>query len=167
MPETFETRRDVLKPTMRPCAHRLELERGVGACITGIFRTLWGTQDQMAKTFGCTADNVRKHILNLLKDGGLDEKSTLEKHSEVQDEGGRKVTRQVDRYNRDVMLSVGYRVSSAKATAFRKWATGTLSDVIIKGYSVDRDRLENDPAARRSLTEMLLAIRSPDTGGLQ
>ena len=78
MPETFETRRYVLKPTMRPCSQRLELERGVGACITGIFRTLWGTRDQIAKTFGCTEDNVRKHILNLLKDGGWTKSQLLE-----------------------------------------------------------------------------------------
>lgn len=99
--------------------------------INGDRETLWGTRQQIAAAFGCTEDNVRKHIANIYEEKELLESATSERISEVQKEGARNVTRNVEYYNLDVVLAVGYRVSTQKATKFRQWATKTLKDLVI------------------------------------
>jgi hypothetical protein len=121
--------------------------------------TIWGTRHEIAELFGCTEDNVRKHIRKVYEDKELDENRTSEKTSEVQLEGERSVARQIERYNLDVMLSVGYRVSTGKATEFRQWATKTLREVMTKGFVLDEERLASDLGLQEELAAKLRHIR--------
>jgi hypothetical protein len=122
-------------------------------------QTLWGTRAQIAATFGCTERNVNIHIQNIYNEGELEEEATQKKSFLVQIEGGREVKRPVDMFNLDMILSVGYRVNSRNATEFRQWATRTLRQFIATGYTVDAERIANDPAAQQSLAELLRHIR--------
>lgn len=108
--------------------------------------TVWLSQKQMSELFGKDVRTVNEHIKNVFKEGELEPKSTLRKFRMVQKEGKRDVTRDVDCYNLDVILSVGYRVSSKQGTAFRQWSTKVLSDHLVKGITVNAKRLEQRPA---------------------
>lgn len=103
--------------------------------------TVWLTQKQMGELFEVSSDNIGLHIKNILRDGELDS-STTEKTSVVQKEGSRNVRRNVNIYNLDMILSVGYRVNSKKGIVFRKWANNILRDYMIKGYAVNDKRLQ-------------------------
>ena len=127
--------------------------------VNGDKDTIWGTRQEIAAAFGCTEDNVRKHIRKIYEDKELDEDSTSEKNSEVQTEGGRSVKRGVDSYNLDVILAVGFRVSTKQATTFRRWANQTLKEFITVGYVLNHARLAGDAAAQQQLAEALRAIR--------
>lgn len=105
-------------------------------------QTLWLSQRLMAEVFDKDTDTIGLHIKNIYSEGELEENSTTEHFSVVQQEGKRKVTRQVKFYNLDVILSVGYRVSSKKGTQFRIWANQVLKDYLVKGYSVNEKRLK-------------------------
>ena len=124
--------------------------------------TVWGTQQQIADAFGVNVPAVSKHIANIYEQQELDPKATLSKMEIVRLEGGRQVARQVDHYNLDVILSVGYRVSSAKATAFRKWATQTLRRYLTDGFALNEARLRSDPNALRDLAGRVRALRSEE-----
>ena len=102
--------------------------------------TVWLNTEQMAELFGRDYKTIRKHINNALKEE-LDE-STIANFATVQKEGDREVTREIEYYNLDVIISVGYRVKSKQGIAFRKWATKVLKDYMIKGYAVNEKRLE-------------------------
>ena len=102
--------------------------------------TVWLNTEQMAELFGRDYKTIRKHINNALKEE-LDE-STIANFATVQKEGNREVTREIEYYNLDVIISVGYRVKSKQGIAFRKWATKVLKDYMIKGYAVNEKRLE-------------------------
>jgi death-on-curing family protein len=104
--------------------------------------TLWLSQRLMAELFEKDTDTVGLHIKNIFSEGELSEESTTEFFSVVQTEGKREVERKVKFYNLDVILSVGYRVSSKKGTQFRMWATQRLKDHLVKGYSINQKRLE-------------------------
>lgn len=121
--------------------------------------TIWGTRSEIARAFGCTERNVNIHIQNIYDDGELPSDSTRKESFLVQNEGGRQVKRPVELLNLDVILSIGYRVSSQRATAFRQWATRTLKRYITGGYVLNAERLKNDPAALRSLSDAIRAIR--------
>ena len=97
--------------------------------------TIWLTQKSMAELFDCTTDNISFHLKNIYADGELNENSTTEEFSVVQQEGTRKVKRKIKFYNLDAIISVGYRVNSRKATHFRIWATGVLKEYMIKGFA--------------------------------
>jgi hypothetical protein len=86
--------------------------------------TLWMTQAQIAQLFGVDRSVVTKHLANVYAEGELEPEATSAKIAQVRQEGSRKVERQIDHYNLDAVISVGYRVSSAQATVFRRWATG-------------------------------------------
>ena len=105
--------------------------------------TVWLTQRQMAQLFGKDTDTVGLHIRNAYKEGELEKTATTEDSSVVQREGGRSVRRTVRHYNLDVIISVGYRVKSKRGTQFRIWATRVLRDYILKGYSVNEQRLKD------------------------
>ncbi len=124
--------------------------------------TLWATRSQIANTFGCTEKNVFMHIQKIYEDGELEPGATSKKSLLVQNEGGRPVKRQTDIFNLDVMLSVGYRVNSARATKFRQWATQTLKALIIHGYALDESRLSKDLEAQQDLAKKLRAIRTEE-----
>ena len=96
----------------------------------------------MAELFERDTDTISLHLTNIYKEGELDENRTTEFFSVVQDEGGRNVRREIKHYNLDAIISVGYRVSSSKATQFRIWATRTLREYIVKGFVLDDERMK-------------------------
>ena len=108
--------------------------------------TVWLSQEQMAEVFGRERSVVTKHIRNVFKEGELDPGATSAKFAQVRSEGGRTVTREVDHYNLDVIISVGYRVKSQRGTQFRIWATRTLREHLVRGYTLDRQRFAQNAA---------------------
>lgn len=103
--------------------------------------TVWLTQTQMGKLFDTSTDNVGLHLKNIFNEGELVESSTTEDYSVVQTEGQRQVRRQLRHYNLDAIISVGYRISSMRGTQFRIWATRTLRDHLLRGYTLHEKRL--------------------------
>ncbi|UZD23553.1 RhuM family protein [Algoriphagus halophytocola] len=103
--------------------------------------TVWLSQDQMASLFNQTKQNISLHINNCYKEGELDKTATVKESLTVQQEGKRKVTRKINFYNLDVIISVGYRVKSNQGTKFRIWATKRLKDYLIQGYAINENRL--------------------------
>lgn len=103
--------------------------------------TVWLTQYQLAELFQGSRTNIVEHIKNIYKTAELDEDSTCRKFRQVQKEGKRTVERQIDHYNLDVIISVGYRINSKRGTQFRRWATQRLKDYLVKGYAVNEKRL--------------------------
>lgn len=104
--------------------------------------TIWGTQRQIAEVFGVDVRTINEHLINIYNTGELKESSTLRKFRIVQKEGSRDVAREVNFYNLDAILSVGYRVNSKQATKFRIWATARLKEYLIKGFTMDDERLK-------------------------
>ena len=104
--------------------------------------SVWLNRHQLAELFDRDVKTIGKHINNVFKEGELDEEATVAKFATVQDEGGRQVERQVEHYNLDVIISVGYRVKSKRGTQFRIWATGRLREYLLKGYTYDKQRFE-------------------------
>ena len=105
---------------------------------------LWLTQKGLAELFGVERSVITKHLKNIYDSGELDKMSTCAKFAQVQQEGNRTVRRELEYYNLDAIISVGYRVNSSKATQFRIWATKTLKEFIIKGFVLDDERLETE-----------------------
>lgn len=105
--------------------------------------TVWLTQKQMADLFDTSTDNVGLHIKNAYHEGELVEDRTTEESSVVRSEGGRQVRRRIQRYNLDMIISVGYRIKSKRGTQFRIWATNTLRDHLIQGYTLNEKRLQS------------------------
>lgn len=108
--------------------------------------TVWLNRQQMALLFGRDVKTLGKHINNVFSEGELIATATVAKFATVQNEGGRKVERQVEYYNLDVIISVGYRVKSKQGTQFRIWATNILRDYLLKGYALNQrmNRIENN-----------------------
>ena len=121
--------------------------------------SIWLNQVQISELFGTSSDNISLHLKNIYKEKELDANSTVEDYSVVRKEGNRSVTRKIKHYNLDAVISVGYRISSLKATKFRQWATSVLKNYIQKGYAVNTHRitehrlltLESDVATIKSL----------------
>ncbi len=105
--------------------------------------TVWLSQKQMAELFDCSIDNIALHLKNIYSEGELEEKATAEDSSVVQKEGSRNVQRKIRLYNLDAIISVGYRVNSRRGTQFRIWATQRLKEYIVKGFTMDDERLKN------------------------
>lgn len=103
--------------------------------------TIWLTEKMIAELFSVDRSVVNKHITNIYEDTELDENSTRAKFAQVQKEGNREVSREMQFYNLDMIISIGYRVNSLRATEFRRWATKVLNDYITKGYVIDKKRL--------------------------
>ena len=104
--------------------------------------TVWLTQAQMAQLFGKDKRTISEHIGNIYKEGELDENSTVRKFRTVQQEGNRSVERELEYYNLDVIISVGYRVKSVQGTQFRIWATQRLKEYIVKGFALNDERFK-------------------------
>jgi len=117
--------------------------------------TVWLSQKQMAELFDKDSDTIGLHLRNIYKSGELDEKSTTEKYSVVQQEGKRNVKRQIKFYNLDAIISVGYRVNSKRGVLFRKWATQLLKDYLIKGYTINQQRLQKQAKQLNELKETI------------
>ena len=126
--------------------------------------TVWLTQQQMAELFQTSRTNVVDHIKNIYEEGELDENSTCRKFRQVRMEGSRQVTRELPFYNLDMIISLGYRVKSSTATHFRKWATQRLKEYIIKGFTIDDERLKGNGGGNywKELLDRIRDIRSSE-----
>ena len=124
--------------------------------------SIWITQKAMAELFGCTSDNISSHLKNIYSEGELIKEATTEKISVVQKEGSRNVKRNIDFYNLDAIISVGYRVNSRQATKLRIWATGVLKEYMIKGFVLDDERLKQGETVfgKDYFKELLERVRS-------
>lgn len=124
--------------------------------------TIWLTQKSMAELFDVEPNTITYHLQEIFKSGELEHDSTTQKFRVVQAEGTRQVSREVNFYNLDAIISVGYRVNSKKATNFRKWATNVLKEYMIKGFALDDDRLKQGEAAfgKDYFKELLERVRS-------
>lgn len=111
--------------------------------VNFIDETVWLSQQQMAELFKTSRTNIVEHIGNIYEEGELDRNSTCRKFRQVRKEGNRNVSREITFYNLDMIISLGYRVKSKIATDFRKWATERLKEYIIKGFTMDDERLKN------------------------
>ena len=118
--------------------------------------TIWLTQKSMAEVFDCSSDNVSLHLKNIFEDNEFDKNSTTEKISVVRKEGNRNVNRELEFYNLDAIIAVGYRVNSKKATKFRIWATKILKDYMIKGFVIDTEKMKNGPKFGKDYYDELL-----------
>ena len=129
---------------------------------------IWCTQKAMAELFGVDKSGISRHIANIYKEGELSKNATVAKIATIVNRGIRgEVTENVDFYNLDVIISVGYRVSSARATKFRQWATKILNEYIRKGFVLDDDRLKQGTAVFgvdyfRELLERVRSIRASE-----
>lgn len=106
-------------------------------------KTIWLSQKLMAALFAVDKSTINEHLKNIYTSNELSEKTTIREFPIVQKEGKRTVTRTVKFYNLDAIISVGYRVNSVRATQFRQWATQVLSTFAIKGFVLDKKRMEN------------------------
>lgn len=124
--------------------------------------TIWLTQKSMAHLFGVNLPAISKHLKNIFEEGELEINSTVSKMEIVRNEGGREVKRSIDFYNLDAIISVGYRVSSQKATRFRQWATKVLNEYIRKGFVMDDERLKQGETifGKDYFKELLERVRS-------
>jgi len=107
--------------------------------------TVWLTQQMMAELFRTSKQNISHHIHSIYKEDELQPEATVKKYLTVRREGNRDVRRELDFYNLDMIISVGYRVKSLIATRFRMWATQRLKEYIVKGFVMDDERLKNPP----------------------
>ena len=119
--------------------------------------SVWCTQKAMAQLFDCSSDNIGLHLKNIYETGELTQEATTENFSVVQTEGERQVNRSLKFYNLDAIISVGYRVNSTKATQFRQWCTFILRQFAIRGYVIDKKRMENGSFIGEDYFEHLLA----------
>lgn len=119
--------------------------------------SVWATQKAMSQLFDCTSDNIGVHLKNIYDTGELLKEATTEEISVVQLEGNREVTRKLQFYNLDAIISVGYRVNSVRATQFRQWSTYILRQFAIRGYVIDKKRMENGSFIGVDYFEHLLA----------
>ena len=119
--------------------------------------SVWCTQKTMAQLFDCSPDNIGLHLKNIYETGELTLEATTENFSVVQNEGERQVNRKLKFYNLDAIISVGYRVNSTRATQFRQWCTFILRQFAIRGYVIDKKRMENGSFIGEDYFEHLLA----------
>lgn len=107
--------------------------------------TLWLTQAQIAELFQTTPQNVTLHLKAIFNEGELQEAATCKDYLQVRQEGNREVTRKLRHYRLEAVLAVGYRVRSHRGTQFRQWATARLGEYLVKGFTMDDERLKNPP----------------------
>ena len=106
--------------------------------------TVWLNRNQIAELFGRDVKTIGKHITNVFNDGELEQISTVANFATVQNEGGREILRDIEYYNLDVIISIGYRVKSQKGVRFRQWATSVLKNYIQNGFVINSDKITND-----------------------
>lgn len=126
--------------------------------------TVWLTQQQMSELFQTSRTNVVEHIKHIYEEGELDEISTCRNFRQVRKEGNREVTRQMPHYNLDMIISLGYRIKSVIATRFRQWATKRLKEYMIKGFTIDDERLKGNGGGNywKELLDRIRDIRSSE-----
>jgi len=106
--------------------------------------TVWLNRQQLAELFDRDIKTIGKHIANVFKDKELDKMATVANFATVQNEGGREVTREIEYYNLDVIISIGYRVKSQKGVSFRQWATRVLKNYISNGYTINAEKITHE-----------------------
>lgn len=119
---------------------------------------IWMSQEVMANLYGTTKNNISMHLKNIFEEGELEKNSTVKKILTVQREGNRNVSRNIEHYNLDAIIAVGYRINSKKATEFRIWATKVLKEYLIKGFTLNDERLKNNGESTY-FEELLARIR--------
>ena len=126
--------------------------------------TVWLSQQQMADLYQTSRTNVVEHIKHIYEDGELVEESTCRKIRQVRQEGARMVEREIPHYNLDMIISLGYRINSIQATHFRQWATARLKEYIIKGFTMDDERLKGNGGGNywKELLARIKDIRSSE-----
>ena len=126
--------------------------------------TVWLSQQQMAELFSTSRTNIIEHINNIYSEEELDKNSTCQNFRQVQKEGNRNVTREIPFYNLDMIISLGYRIKSKVATNFRKWATERLKEYMIKGFTMDDERLKGNGGGNywKELLARIKDIRSSE-----
>ncbi len=135
---------------------------GEKAFVSVVFQdeNFWLTQSGMAQLFDCTPENVLQHLKNIYAEEELEQAATTKKFLVVRQEGSRQVQRNLDHYNLDAIIAVGYRVNSKKATRFRQWATKTLKEYIQKGFVLNDELMKNGrPFGKDYFDELLERIR--------
>lgn len=125
--------------------------------------TIWLSQATMAELYDKDVRTINEHLINIFSEGELAQNSTIRKFRIVRQEGKRQVYREIDHYNLEAILAVGYRVRSSRGTQFRQWATQTLQEYLTKGFVMDDERLKNPPVGSSAVPdyfdEMLERIR--------
>ncbi len=129
--------------------------------------TLWLTQAQIAELFQTTSQNITTHLKAIFAEGELEEEATCKDYLQVRQEGPREVSRNLRHYRLEAILALGYRVRSQRGTQFRQWATGRLSEYLVKGFTMDDERLKNPPGPGQTdyfdeLLERIRDIRSSE-----
>ncbi len=119
--------------------------------------SVWLTQKMIAALFEVEVNTINYHLKEIYKSGELEEAATIRSFRIVQTEGKREVSREVEFYNLDAIISIGYRVNSQRATQFRQWATGVLRDFAVRGYVLDKERLKNGAFLGQEYYDALLA----------
>ena len=127
--------------------------------------TVWLTQQQMAKLFGQSKQNISLHLNNCYREKELSKKSTVKDSLTVQKEANRMVSRKIEYYNLDVIISVGYRVKSKRGTQFRQWATQRLKDHLVKGYTLNEKRLQQMLQNMQQLEQAVKLIQQSGSSG--
>jgi len=117
--------------------------------------TVWLSLNQMVELFGRDKSVISRHIRNIFKEGELERISTVAKIATVQKEGDREIIRNIEYFNLDVIISVGYRIKSKRGTQFRIWANKILKDYLIKGYAINQQRLEKQVEQLNELKETI------------
>ena len=136
------TRREIRNSTAEFLIFQAEnKEQGIEVMYAD--ETIWCTQKGMAALFDVGVPAISKHLANVFETGELNEEATISKMETVQQEGSRTVKRSVVMYKLDAIIAVGYRVNSIRATQFRQWATSVLRQYAIRGYVLDKKRMEN------------------------
>jgi len=128
---------------------------------------VWMTQALMAELFQTTPQNITLHLRAIYEEGELKEAATCKEYLQVRSEGGRRIQRSLRHYNLEAILAVGYRVRSPRGTAFRQWATARLKEYLVKGFTMDDERLKNPPGKGQKdyfdeLLERIRDIRSSE-----
>jgi hypothetical protein len=122
--------------------------------------SIWLSQKMMAELFQKDSDTISLHLKNIYKEKELNENSTTELFSVVREEGSRKIKRKIKFYNLDAVISVGYRVNSKRGTQFRIWATQTLKDHLIKGYTINEKRLREQQEKFKELNQTVEFLKT-------
>ena len=130
--------------------------------LDSVQETLWLTQKQMAALFDKDVRTVNEHLKNIYKEQELTLGATIRKFRIVQQEGKRSVEREIDHYNLDAIISVGYRVNSKKGTQFRIWATQRLKEYLVQGYAINQQRFDkNAEELQQAIALIQKAAKSP------
>jgi len=131
--------------------------------LDGAHETLWLSQKQMAALFDKDVRTINEHLKNIYKERELGDAATIRKFQVVQTEGKREVSREIEHYNLDAIISVGYRVNSKKGTQFRIWATQRLRDYLVDGYAINQQRFDSNAAElKQAIALIRKAAQSPE-----